>query len=112
LAVLWPVSVGYTVALKPWRGSTRRERLPTDWHRLRVAVLKRADNRCQLQIVGCTEVAAEVDHIVPGDDHRLINLQACCKSCHKKKTVFENKARSVKKMELKKRPVDGHPGTR
>jgi hypothetical protein len=26
--------------------------------------------------------------------------------------VFENKARSVKKMELKKRPVDGHPGTR
>ena len=50
------------------------------------------------------------DHVVAGDDHRLSNLQATCGPCHIKKTNYENKVRRTKRMALKKRPTDSHPG--
>ena len=110
MAVLWPVFVEYTVALKPWRGSTRRERLPIDWGHIRKKMLKSADGLCQIRAQGCTVTATAVDHIVSGDDHRLSNLQATCGPCHIVKTNFENKVRRTKKMAARKRPTDSHPG--
>jgi len=93
-----------------WKGSTRRARLPIEWDRIRRKVLKSADGLCQIRAQGCDGLASQVDHVVAGDDHRLGNLQATCGPCHVKKTNFENKQRLTKKMALKKRPTDSHPG--
>ena len=93
-----------------WKGSTRRARLPIDWDRVRRKVLKSADGMCQIRAQGCDVLASQVDHVVAGDDHRLSNLQATCGNCHTKKTNYENKIRRNKKMALKKRPTDSHPG--
>jgi 5-methylcytosine-specific restriction protein A len=70
---------------KPWQGSTRRSRLPGDWERRRRSVLAR-DEICRI----CNDaLATEVDHIVPGDDHSLANLQGVCARCHAAKTRAE-----------------------
>jgi 5-methylcytosine-specific restriction protein A len=68
-----------------WAGSKRRSRLPPDWERRRRSVLAR-DEICTI----CRDaLATEVDHINPGDDHSLINLQGVCKPCHTDKTQAE-----------------------
>lgn len=68
-----------------WAGSTRRSRLPPDWERRRRTVLAR-DEICRL----CNDaLSTEVDHIKPGDDHSLDNLQGVCQECHKDKTAAE-----------------------
>jgi len=61
-----------------WQGSDRKGRLPADWRRIRLVVLRRDRWTCRR----CGRPANQVDHIVPGDDHRPANLQALCKSCH------------------------------
>lgn len=43
---------------------------------------------------GCTELATDVDHIVPlrrwdGDPYDLNNLQPLCRRCHSRKTLRE-----------------------
>ena len=89
-----------------WEGSTRRQRLPLDWHNRRRSVIRRAEGKCAV----CGEPANEVDHILQGDDHSLENLQLLCSKHHVSKTNTENFNRRAKKMALRKRPQEGHPG--
>jgi len=56
---------------------------------LRDEVFKRDNNKCQLRLDGCTEVAEEVDHIIPvskGGLNSIENLQASCRYCNRKKS--------------------------
>lgn len=95
-----------------WNTSDRRARLPSDWHRLRLSILRRDNYRCRIGSTGCSGVATDVDHILRGDDHRPENLQAACSVCHRKKTVAEAvEARRNKKARIK-RPTERHPGQR
>jgi len=56
----------------------------------------------------CTDKGTDVDHIKPGDDHSLDNLQLLCKWHHNKKSSREgNKARPRLS---EKRPKEAHPG--
>jgi 5-methylcytosine-specific restriction endonuclease McrA len=56
------------------------------YRRARAATLKRDGYRCQLRLPGCTEVATQVDHIVPmsknGDPLSLANCRASCAHCN------------------------------
>jgi len=75
---------------RPWQGSTRRERLPSDWGTRRLIVLRRDKGICYL----CGGSGADtVDHIVPGDDHSLTNLAAVhdriAPHCHRAKSSKE-----------------------
>lgn len=68
-----------------WAGSTRRQRLPSNWEKLRRFVLQR-DPVCKL----CDQrLSTEVDHIERGDDHNVDNLQGVCSPCHRDKTLRE-----------------------
>lgn len=69
----------------PWKGSTRRSRLPPDWNRLVAVVLDRDDRRCYL----CGRYANRVDHIVAGDNHHPSNLAAICYPCDLRKSGSE-----------------------
>lgn len=72
-----------------WAGSTRRRRLPPDWERRRRSVLAR-DPTCQDgRTCQGLALSREVDHIQPGDDHSLTNLQGICVDCHQAKTQAE-----------------------
>jgi 5-methylcytosine-specific restriction protein A len=72
----------------PFRGSTRRKRLPRDWPERRAQVLWR-DPVCRI----CHQAkATEVDHVIHGDDHGLANLQGICVPCHRSKTGREGRA--------------------
>lgn len=91
-----------------WAGSTRATRLPDDWPARRDAVLRRDRRVCQIQMPGCVDLATEADHIEPGDNHELTNLQAACYWCHGKKSSAEgNAARPRYSMH---RPAERHPG--
>lgn len=74
-----------------WETSNRRSRLPRDWEARRRIVIARDNGRCQAMIGGasCPSDGTEVDHIVPGDNHDLTNLQLLCKACHSWKTRGE-----------------------
>lgn len=89
-----------------WVGSDRRSRLPADWPAIRRAVLDRDNGWCRLRYDRCTVTATDVDHVVRGDDHRLVNLQAVCGSCHRAKTSAEGNAARARE----RRPTLDHPG--
>lgn len=91
-----------------WEGSDRRERLPKDWGIRRAKVLERDRYQCKIQGDGCVSLGVEVDHIIPGDDHSLGNLQAACSWCHGKKTATE--ANAARKRYSMRRPAERHPG--
>lgn len=109
-----------------WQNSSRHDRLPPDWAKLRRLVLKRDHEECQAPMrtgtskasdgtgkTVCGDEATDVDHIEPGDDHSLGNLQALCDWHHKKKSGLEGaaavnrKRRAIKK---KFRRTESHPG--
>ena len=89
-----------------WQQSRRRERLPANWQQLRRAVMHRDQRTCQLRYPGCQIRATDVDHITPGDDHRLDNLQAACRRCHATKSAREG----VAAKQPRTRPPEAHPG--
>lgn len=90
-----------------WQDSTRRDRLPDDWPRIRLRVLVRDGYRCRLRLGDiCLRTATEVDHIRRGDDHRDVNLQAVCAPCHARKTSSEGNAARLRLH----RPPERHPG--
>lgn len=93
-----------------WEGSGRKGRLPTNWTALRRAVLKRDNYSCQIKEPGCQGRATDVDHIQAGDDHRLANLQAACRTCHQAKSSREgNQAKArLRAARFRKKPT--HPG--
>lgn len=80
-----------------WQGSDRKERLPPDWAKRSTRVKERDGWRCtQILPSGkrcprgrATGHRLEVDHKVPGDDHRLENLRSLCQHHHGKKTAQE-----------------------
>jgi 5-methylcytosine-specific restriction protein A len=97
-----------------WEGtSDRKERLPSDWSTRRVRVLRRDSYRCQARDslgVVCGEPANQVDHIVPGDDHDLDNLQSLCRWHHARKSSAEGHA-ARRPRESRFRVGEQHPGS-
>lgn len=99
-----------------WSSSTRRDRLPADWSKIRTRVLKRDSFRCQWRLPSgrrCGEYANQVDHIRPGDDHGMENLQSLCEDHHAIKSSSEGgQARAEKRRQISSRfrRVEEHPG--
>jgi 5-methylcytosine-specific restriction endonuclease McrA len=98
--------------LPQWKGSNRKSRLPADWDRLRVPVLKRCGYRCEWVEDGvrCFNKATDVDHIIPGDDHREANLQGLCGPHHLTKTARETNAARAEIKKLARLPEEAQPG--
>ena len=94
----------------PWSSSDRAARLPGNWASLRLDILKRDGYLCRIMGPGCTQLATEVDHITPGDDHRPANLRALCHWCHSRKTIGEAQQSQASIRARGKRPAEAHPG--
>lgn len=105
-------------ASSSWSGSTRRSRLPADWE---TRCRPEARRRNPLQICHwCGKPGGdELDHIIPGDDHRQENLDwihgwravkagVVEVNCHGAKTAAEAAAARPRE----KRPKEVHPGLR
>lgn len=96
-----------------WEGSDRRARLPDNWADLVRQVWQRDGGRCtwKLPKTGkrCPRPGKDVDHRIPGDDHRLSNLRLLCEHHHSKKTAMEGVAGRTKRR-TKKREPERHPG--
>ncbi|UFD97940.1 HNH endonuclease [Streptomyces phage Pablito] len=99
-----------------WEGSDRRSRLPKDWSKIRLRVLRRDGGQCTaLTEAGarCDSSASDVDHIVAGDDHSLGNLRSLCSYHHKIKSGQEGAAAyNAKRRAIAKRfqRSEQHPG--
>ncbi|WJN62543.1 HNH endonuclease [Streptomyces phage phiScoe1] len=99
-----------------WEGSDRRSRLPADWPKIRLRVLRRDAGQCTaLNQAGerCGEVATDVDHIRPGDDHSMENLRSLCSWHHRKKSGAEGAAaKAARRRAMAKRfdRREQHPG--
>ena len=69
----------------------RKPQYSGPWKRIRLEVLQRDDNRCQIRAHGCTQVAEVVDHILPvsmgGDWYDKENLRAACSRCNNARNV-------------------------
>ncbi len=93
-----------------WQGSTRRDRLPGNWRQLRRLVQQRAGGRCENVIDGqrCQSTGSHCDHIDPGDNHSVANLQWLCPPCHLSKSGREG---AVARPSLYRR-AERHPGLR
>lgn len=95
-----------------WEGSTRRARLPHNWPKLRVQVMRRDQHTCQAvneDGAPCGLKATDVDHIIAGDNHDLSNLQALCTWHHRQKTAAEANAAKIR-IEPRSRKAEQHPG--
>ncbi len=96
-----------------WHGSDRRARLPSNWPVLRAKVLARDGYRCVAVLrdtgLRCAATATDVDHIIPGDDHAMTNLQALCVWHHARKTAAESAAARRPRLS-RRRPEERHPG--
>ena len=93
-----------------WQGSDRKSRLPANWTALRLRVLRRDDYRCQHRDAPgapkCAVRGSDVDHIVPGDNHHLDNLQTLCSAHHAAKSSAEG----VAARRPRQRDPEPHPG--
>lgn len=99
--------------MNAWEGSTRADRLPDNWGQLRQIVLKRCKNRCEETMRSgkrCHDKATEVDHITPGDDHSLSNLQGLCTWHHARKTAIEGNDARTRLTQT--RAPETHPGAK
>lgn len=100
-----------------WAGSDRRSRLPANWSVLRKRILRRDGYQCTHRDedgVRCTEIATDVDHIRPGDDHSELNLRSLCGGHHRKKSSSEGAAAAYakrKKIANSFKRYEGHPGS-
>lgn len=94
-----------------WDHSDRNARLPADWStRIVPAVMRLHGRRCHL----CGQSGADaVDHIRPGDDHRLENLapihQDVAPYCHRYKSSREGVDARTALRQARTRPAEPHP---
>jgi 5-methylcytosine-specific restriction endonuclease McrA len=58
----------------------------------------------------CPNAATDVDHITPGDDSSLSNLQGLCNPCHLVKTARETHAIRARLKKLRQLPEEPQPG--
>jgi 5-methylcytosine-specific restriction endonuclease McrA len=58
----------------------------------------------------CHNAATDVDHIIPGDDSSLSNLQGLCNPHHLTKTGRENAAARAEIKKLGRLPEEPQPG--
>lgn len=101
-----------------WKDSDRKDRLPSNWVGLRGRVIARAQGRCELMepvetggyLRRCWRRGTDVDHVEPGDNHDLANLQLLCKYHHGKKTAREGV--EGRRRAPAKRAAEKHPGDR
>jgi 5-methylcytosine-specific restriction protein A len=99
-----------------WQGSDRRSRLPADWPKIRLRVLRRDGGQCTaLTEAGerCDSTATDVDHIRPGDDHSMGNLRSLCSWHHRQKSSREGAAAAHARrraIEQRFRRDEAHPG--
>lgn len=97
-----------------WEGSDRHDRLPGNWSKLVKAVKIRDKGRCRWILpkskTRCPRDGTDVDHIVPGDDHSLKNLQLLCAHHHQVKTALDNRRARRSDKARKYRPTEKHPG--
>ncbi len=99
-----------------WSGSDRRSRLPKDWPKIRLRVLRRDGGQCTaLTEAGerCVSTATDVDHIRPGDDHSMENLRSLCSWHHRQKSSREGAAAAHARrraIEQRFRRDEAHPG--
>ena len=97
-----------------WSTSNRRDQLPPGWGKIRARILQRDGHQCTHTRYDtgarCSEVATEVDHIVPGNDHSDTNLRALCRYHHGQKSSREGAAgRARVYRPSRRRPADDHP---
>lgn len=99
-----------------WTNSSRRDRLPSDWPRIRGRILRRDKKLCQWRMPDgdkCLAPATDVDHIRAGDDHRDNNLQSLCSMHHRRKSSSEGgtaRGAARRKVAARFRRVEEHPG--
>lgn len=95
-----------------WDGSDRKSRLPADWERRRMRVLRRDAYRCQARdSTGalCGARGSDVDHVIRGDDHDEDNLQTLCRWHHSRKSSAEGNAARRPRL-VREREPERHPG--
>jgi 5-methylcytosine-specific restriction endonuclease McrA len=95
-----------------WEGSTRRARLPKDWPRIRARIIRRDGGVCVARYSDgrrCELPGTDVDHIVPGDDHRDENLQLLCPWHHRHKSGSEGGTAAALARVRTQRPRPTHP---
>lgn len=93
-----------------WDRSDRAARLPRDWKARKRAVWRRDGDICHW----CGTPGADViDHVTPGDNHRLDNLapihQDVWPECHKQKTAGEALEVRHRKRDSRRRAPEAHP---
>lgn len=96
-----------------WEGSDRLERLPDDWPALRAERLRLDGYRCTKRLPSgkrCPRKASDVDHHIPGDDHRIANLRSLCAHHHARKSAREGIQARRERAKARKRPAEQHPG--
>jgi len=95
-----------------WETSDRKSRLPANWQAIRRQVKARARGRCEAthHARGCGGWGTDADHIVPGDNHELNNLQWLSDACHRAKTATESATRNTARKEARTKPTEQHPG--
>lgn len=95
-----------------WAGSTRRHHLPHNWPAIRARILTRDGYQCTWTEHGdrCPNPATDVDHIVPGNDHRDQNLRSLCRYHHRWKSSSEGGRASAAARPSRYRPAEPHPG--
>ena len=93
-----------------WKDSNRVNQLPKNWKLIRIAVMRRDNYTCQEG--NCRNLATDVDHIKPGNDHSMSNLRAICSEHHRKKSSSEGYAAMNKKrkdIDQRFRRTETHP---
>lgn len=97
-----------------WASSNRARRLPDDWPARRAEVFRIFGDVCHW----CGEHGAdEIDHLIPGDDHRIENLrpihsQRTAQRCHVYKSSAEGGRAAQACKPKRTRPAEPHPGLR
>jgi 5-methylcytosine-specific restriction enzyme A len=98
-----------------WSGPRTQSSVTTSsgaWKQLRLHVLKRDHDQCQLQLPGCIGRATQVDHIVNvangGPEFDPNNCQASCSPCNARKASAEGAAARARRKA--QRPKPSHPG--